>query len=59
MSDYPIFCSAQTYRATRDTPAEYCENEVFEEGELCSEHDAADRADADYDDYLENLRKER
>ena len=49
--DYPIFCSAQTYRATRETPAEYCENEVFVEGELCSEHDADARAEDDYDRY--------
>lgn len=53
-----IYCTAQTYRATRDSPAEFCENEVPEEGDLCSEHDAEDRSDADYDDYLESLRKE-
>lgn len=54
-----IYCPAQTYRQTRDTPAEYCENEVEDYGDLCSEHDAADRADADYDDYRENQWKER
>lgn len=53
MSEYPIFCSAQTYRATRETPAEYCENEVFSEGELCSVHDADARAEDDYDRYLQ------
>ena len=58
MTDYPIYCSAQTYHATRDTPAEYCETEVEQEGDLCDIHDAADRADADYEDYLESMRKE-
>ena len=55
MSDeYPIFCPAQTYRATRETPAEFCENEVFEEGELCSVHDAEARCEDDYDRYLQS-----
>ena len=34
-------------------PAEYCENEVENEGDLCARHEADDRADADYDDYRE------
>lgn len=57
MSD-PIFCAAQTYPRTRESPAEFCENEVPEEGDLCREHDAEDRSDADYENYLESLRKE-
>jgi hypothetical protein len=48
-----ICCPAQTYRQTRDTPAEYCENEVQNYGDLCSDHDAADRADDDYDQWKE------
>jgi hypothetical protein len=48
-----IYCPAQTYRQTRDTPAEFCENEVEDYGDLCSEHDAADRADDDYDQWKE------
>ena len=32
----------------------YCENEVFVEGELCSEHDADARAEDDYDRYLQS-----
>jgi hypothetical protein len=53
MTDYPIYCPAQTYRDTRDSPAEFCENEVDNEGDLCSDHDAEDRADDDYDRYLD------
>jgi hypothetical protein len=45
----PIYCPAQTYRATRDTPAEHCENEVEDFGDLCPVHDEDDRADALYD----------
>jgi hypothetical protein len=54
----PIFCPAQTYRQTRDMPAEYCENEVPEEGDLCARHDEDERADDQYENYLESLRKE-
>ncbi|MFB8368563.1 hypothetical protein ACFC25_04275 [Pseudarthrobacter sp. NPDC055928] len=51
-----IYCPALTYRQTRDTPAEYCENEVADYGDLCDRHDEDDRADAAYDDYQESLR---
>lgn len=51
-----IYCAAQTYPATRDNPAEYCQNDVPAEGDLCGEHDAEDRSDADYENYLESLR---
>jgi len=51
-----IYCPAQTYRQTRDNPAEFCETEVQEYGDLCDRHDEDDRADAMYDDYLEGLR---
>lgn len=54
MTDYPIYCAAQTYRATRDTPAEYCETEVADEGDLCGIHDADARAEDDYDRYLQS-----
>lgn len=54
----PIYCAAQTYRQTRDNPAEYCENEVDQEGDLCARHDEDDRSDEAYDSYLESLRKE-
>jgi len=50
----PIYCPAQTYRQTRDEPAEYCENEVTEEGDLCSAHDADARMVDDYDMYLQS-----
>jgi len=53
VSDYPIYCAEQTYRATRETPAEYCENEVDCEGDLCSAHDADARMEDDYDRYLQ------
>jgi len=52
MSD-PIYCSAVTYRATRETPEELCENEVDDAGELCADHEADARMDDDYDRYLE------
>lgn len=48
-----ILCPAQTYPQTRDTPAEYCENEVADYGDLCSVHDAAAREDDDYDRFLD------
>lgn len=53
-----IYCSAQTYQQTRDNPAEHCETEVDHEGDLCIRHDEEDRSDADYENYLESLRKE-
>lgn len=58
MESETIYCSAQTYARTFDSPAEYCTNEVADYGDLCPAHDAGDRADADYDTYLESLRKE-
>jgi len=41
MSD-TIYCPAQTYPQTRETPAEYCENEVPEEGDFCPIHEDGD-----------------
>jgi hypothetical protein len=57
MSD-PIYCPAQTYRQTRDEPAEYCTEEVENEGDLCDRHDEDDRADELYDRYLEDQRED-
>jgi len=54
MSADVIYCPAVTYRATRDNPQELCENEVTEEGDLCSAHDADARMDDDYDMYLQS-----
>lgn len=54
MSAEPIYCHAQTYPATRDNPAEFCEEEVEQEGDLCARHDEDDRADELYDAYLES-----
>jgi len=45
----PIYCPAQTYRQTRDSPAEYCENEVPDYGDLCPIHEDHDRADEAYE----------
>ena len=53
-----IFCHAQTYRATRDSPAELCETEVDDYGMLCSVHDEDDRADELYEQYLESKYEE-
>jgi hypothetical protein len=50
----PIYCPAQTYRQTRDEPAEYCTEEVADHGDLCSKHDEDDRSDADYEAYKES-----
>lgn len=55
MSD-TIYCPAQTYRGSRFEPAEFCENEVADYGDMCSRHDEDDRSDAAYDDYQESLR---
>ena len=44
-----IFCPAQTYRGSRLEPAEFCETEVEEYGDLCSKHEEDDRADEAYD----------
>ena len=49
-----IFCHAQTCRATRDSPAEFCETEVEDYGDLCAVHDEDDRADELYEQYLES-----
>jgi hypothetical protein len=53
-----IYCPAQTYRQTRDSPAEYCENEVTDYGDFCATHDAEDRSDADYEQFLEDQRED-
>ena len=49
-----IYCPAQTYRATRDSPAEFCGNEVEDYGDLCPEHDEGDRVDEMYERYLDS-----
>lgn len=54
MSDSPIYCPAQTYRATRDNPAEHCEEEVAEYGDYCPRHEEEDRSDADYEAWKES-----
>lgn len=53
-----LFCPVQTYPRTRDTPAEFCDELVSDYGDLCELHDEADRADDQYENYLESLRKE-
>jgi len=54
----PILCPARTYPATRDSPAEHCENEVEDYGDLCAVHDEDDRADELYEQYLESKYEE-
>lgn len=49
----PIYCPAQTYRQTRETPGEYCETEVAEYGDLCELHDEQDRAEEAYENWKE------
>lgn len=58
MTDGPAYCIAQTYRGNRFEQPEFCETEVENPGDLCSVHDVEDRSDADYENYLESLRKE-
>lgn len=53
MSDR-ILCPARTYPQTPFEPAEYCENEVEDYGDLCPAHDADARMDDDYDRYLQS-----
>ena len=50
----PILCPAQPYQATRDSPAEFCENEVDDYGDLCPEHEEDDRSDELYEAWLES-----
>ena len=47
------YCPAVTYRQTRETPAETCENEVPDAGDFCPLHED-DRDDAAYDDWKES-----
>lgn len=54
MTPETIYCCAQTYARTTDSPAEYCENEVNDYGDLCDAHDAGARMDDDYDRYLQS-----
>jgi len=42
VTEYPIYCIAETYAATRETPAEYCENEVEHDGDFCARHEHLD-----------------
>lgn len=55
----PVYtCGAETYAQTRETPAEYCEEEVDTEDERCAKHDgsAQDRDDYDYEAWKEERR---
>jgi hypothetical protein len=56
MSDHPIFCTAQTFRGTRDEPAEFCEETVDDYGAMCERHDEEDRAAAAYEAWREDSR---
>jgi hypothetical protein len=47
MTADPILCPAQTYRQTRDEPAEWCENEVEDYGDYCERHSYTDEDAAD------------
>lgn len=59
MSDFgPIYCAAQTHRATRFEPAEWCETEVEQEGDFCPRHDEDDRSDDAYERFREDQRRE-
>ena len=36
------YCPAETWAQTRDSPAEYCEEEVPNDGDYCARHDEDD-----------------
>ncbi len=40
----PIYCPVMTYPQTRESPAEWCEEVVEVEGDLCTGHDVDDEA---------------
>lgn len=52
------YCAAETYPATSLSPADYCENEVSGDGDLCYWHDP-DGAAADHAESLADDRRER
>ena len=45
MSEF--YCPVQTYPQTREMPAEWCDELVSEEGDLCERHDYTDEDAAD------------
>jgi hypothetical protein len=50
------YCPAQTFAGRMHDdpqPAEFCENEVDNEGDLCPDHEEDDRSDELYDQYLD------
>ena len=49
-----IYCHAQTYASTRDSPAEFCTEEVADWGDMCETHDEQDRADAAYEQWKDS-----
>ena len=49
-----IYCTAQTFRGTREEPSEYCENEVDDEGDLCADHDEEERATEAYENWKDS-----
>jgi len=53
-----ILCPARTYPATPFEPAEFCETEVDDYGDLCAVHDEDDRSDELYEQYLESKYEE-
>ena len=50
------YCPAQTYAQTFDSPAEWCENEVENSGDLCTDHEADDRDNYDRERLMEDAR---
>lgn len=56
MSADTIYCPAQTYAQTFDSPAEWCENEVEDAGDLCADHEADERDDYDRERLEEDAR---
>lgn len=49
-----IYCPAMTYPRTPFEPAEFCENEVADWGDLCPTHEEEDRGDEAYENWKES-----
>jgi hypothetical protein len=54
MSEFVCGVQTRGVRYVDPEPAEYCMTEVENEGDLCPRHEDDDRADDDYDRYLDD-----
>lgn len=62
MSTEVYYCTVEVQRAQMyedPSPAEYCENEVEFDGDVCGFHDEDSRREAEAEEYAEMQREER